>query len=104
MATYTKTAEIPLVQGGWLEFGQVSIDPASVAAAARGLETCTVTGAKTGDQVFVNAQVLPAMIAVTGGKITAANTLTLYYNNMYDATTAVDVGSTLVDVMILHLS
>lgn len=102
--TYTKKGQVDSVKGAWIEFGTVTIDPASIAAVGRGLETTTITGAKTGDQVFVNAQVVPAMAACTGGKITAADTLTLYFNNMYDATTAVDIGSITVDVMIVHLS
>lgn len=103
--TYTKKGEIvDAVKGGWIEFGTISINPASVAADAQGIETTTVDGANTGDMVFVNAQALPKMIACVGGKITAADTLSLYFNNTYDATTAVDVGAITVDVMIVRFA
>lgn len=103
--TFTKTGQInDAVLGAWIEFGTISIDPASVAADAQGIETTPITGVKTGDMVFVNARALPKMIACVGGKITADDELSLYFNNMYDATTAVNVSSITVDVMIVHLT
>lgn len=101
---YAKKLEQHNVQGGWMEFGQVSIDPASIAANAQGVETFTLTGAKTGDMVFANAQALGASVALVGAKVTAANTISLYYNNTIDSTTAKDIPSHVVDVMLIHLS
>lgn len=103
--TYTKKGEIHGgVQGAWVEFGTIVVDPASVAAAAQGIETTAVTGVVAGDQVFVTAEALPAMASCVGGKVTATDVVSLYFNNMYDATTAVDIASKTVNIMIVHLS
>lgn len=103
--TYTKKGSIyDSVRGGSVEFGQISINPASVAANSQGIETTPITGLATTDMVFVNAQALPASVAVVGAKPTAAGTLSIYLNNTIDATTAVDVGAIVVDVMIIKLA
>lgn len=103
--TFTKKGEIgDAVKGAWVEFGSIAIDPASVAANSQGIETTAITGVKTGDLVFVNGEALPASAALVGGKVTAADVLSLYFNNTIDATTAVDIGAIVVDVMIVHLS
>lgn len=103
--TYTQKGEVhDGVQGAWIEFGTIVVDAASVAAAAQGIETTAITGVKTGDMVFTNARAMEAKAALVGGKVTADGTLSLYFNNMYDATTAVDLGSLTIDVMIVHLS
>jgi len=102
--TYTKKGELHGVQGGWIEFGTIAIDPASVAADAQGIETTAVTGVAAGDSVFVNAQALPKMISVVGAKVTATDVVSIYVNNMYDATTEVNIGAIVVDVIIVHLS
>ena len=46
------TARIRTVQGGWIEFGTFTLDPASINAASQGTETVTISGAKTGDQIW----------------------------------------------------
>lgn len=103
--TFTKTGQInDSVLGAWIEFGTISVDAASIAAAAQGIETTPVTGVKTGDMIFVNARAMEAKAALVGGKITAADEVSLYFNNMYDATTAVNLGVLTVDVMIVHLT
>lgn len=103
--TFTKKGQInDSVMGAWIEFGSISVDPASIAAAAQGIETCAITGVKTGDLVFVNGEALPTMGALVGAKVTANGTVSLYFNNMYDATTAVDIGAVVVDIVIVHLS
>jgi hypothetical protein len=102
---YTKTAEIgDAVKGGWIEVGTFTLDPASIAAAAQGIETVTITGIKAGDNVFLNAQAAPLMAIVAGCKVTADDTLSVYLNNAYDATTAVNIGSLTWDVLIIHNS
>ena len=98
------TARTYNLRGGWIEFGTFTLDPASIAAAAQGTSTVTISGAKTGDQIFVNAQALDNRIAVVGAKITATDTATIYINNLYDATTAVDGGSKTYDYILVHLS
>lgn len=102
--TYTKTGQIDGVKGGWIELGTISIDPASVAADAQGIETTAITGVKTGDMVFINSQALPKMVSIVGAKVTAADVVSVYVNNMYDATTAVNIGAITIDIMIVHLS
>lgn len=101
---YTKKAEVNSVKGAWLEFGTFTLNAASIAAAAQGVETVTITGLATGDQAFVNCQVPTAMLIVAGCKVTATDTLTVYLNNAYDATTAVDPADLTYDVMIVHKS
>jgi hypothetical protein len=87
-----------------IEVGTFTLDPASVAAAAQGLSTVTVTGAKVGDLVFVNAEALDNRIVCTGAKVTAPDTVTVYINNMYDSTTAVDGASKTWSYLLFHLS
>lgn len=91
-------------KGGWIEYGTFSLNAASVAAAAQGIEVATITGAKVGDGVFLNCRAMEAKAAVVGGKITATDTLSIYINNMYDASTAVDLGALVFDYMIVHVS
>lgn len=101
--TFAKTGEIRnSTQGGWIELGTITVDPASIAAAAQGIETTAVTGVLAGDQVFVSGRDLPLMAACVGAKVTATDVISLYFNNMYDATTASDIGSKVFDIMIFH--
>lgn len=101
---YTKKSEVQHGSGGWYETGIFTLDPASIAANDQGIETVTITGLKTGDQAWVNPQALPASIAYVGCKVTATDTLSVYFNNTIDATTAVDIASKTFDVFIIHLS
>ena len=91
-------------KGGWVEFGTFVLNAASIAAAAQGVETATVTGVAVGDAVFLNPRAMEAKAAVVGGKVTATDEVSIYINNMYDATTAVDLGSLTFDYMIVHYS
>lgn len=103
--TYTKKGQVlDAVQGAWIEFGQITLDAASIAAAAQGIETTPVTGVKTGDSVYINVQAPVNRLVAAGAKVTAADEISVYFNNMYDATTAVDQTSKVIDVMIVHLS
>ena len=79
--------------GSDIEFGTFDLDAASIAAAAQGVETVTIEGAKVGHLVFVNAEAPDNRIAVAGAKVTADDTVSVYINNMYDATTAVNSAS-----------
>jgi hypothetical protein len=90
--------------GSNLEVGTFTLDPASIAAAAQGVSTVTVTGAKVGDLVFVNAEALDNRIVCAGAKVTATDTVSLYINNMFDATTAVDGASKTWSYLLFHLS
>lgn len=100
---YTKKAEIAdAVKGAWVEFGTFTLNPASLAAATKVGVAVTVSGVKAGDSVFVNPQDLDYGIVVTGAKVTADNEVTVYINNTYDATTAVDGADKTYDILILH--
>lgn len=104
MATVVKGSIRDGVQGAWIEFGTFTLDAASIAATAQGAEAVTITGAKTGDLIFVNEEAGVAMLACVGAKVTNADTVTVYLNNMYDATTAVDQTSKTFNYMLVHLS
>jgi hypothetical protein len=80
-------------KGADVEVGTVSLNPGSIAAASQGTVTGTITGAKQGDQVFMTPQGLDNKLAFAGAKITADDTVTVYLNNVIDATTAVDGAS-----------
>lgn len=92
------------VRAAWIEFGTFTLNPASIAAASQGIETVTITGAKTGDLVFVNPEALENRLIPAGAKVTAADTVSVYLNNAYDATTAVDGGSKTWSYVLIHLS
>lgn len=101
---YTKLGEQHNIQGGWLEIGTFTLNAASIAAAAQGIETVTITGIDVGDSSFVNARAPGAGYAIVGSKVTVQNTLSVYYNSIYDATTAADPADLTFDVMIFHKS
>lgn len=102
---YVKKGEIlDSVKGAWIEFGTFTLDPASIAANAQGIETVTITGVATGDQTFVNPQAMATSMACVGSKVTAADTVSIYLNNTIDATTAVDGSEKTYDILIVHKS
>lgn len=71
-------ATVKSVQGGTLEFGTVTSDnPASIAAGAEGTAVLTITGADTGDLVFVTARALLAGLVVVEATVTAADTVSV---------------------------
>lgn len=91
-------------KGGWVEFGTFSLDGASIAAAAQGVETAAITGVAVGDAVFLNPRAMEAKAAVVGGSVTDTDEVSIYINNMYDSSTAVDLGSLTFDYMVVHYS
>lgn len=65
-----------------IEFGTVSIDPASINATTRGGTTFTLTGAATTDIIIVNPPSdLNDDLIFAGAAVTAANTVTIYLYN-----------------------
>ena len=92
----TATAVTKLVEtynpGAKVEVYSFSIDPGSIAAFAQEIETMAVTGARTGDPVFVSMEAPGASIAVQGAKVTATDVVSFYLAN-HQATTAVDSGA-----------
>lgn len=99
----TKKASMAML-GGIFEVWQCSIDPASIAAAAQGIETIAIPGARAGDPVFANPEAMETKINPAGAKVTANDVVSVYINNTYDATTAVDGAAKVWNVMILKLS
>jgi len=75
--------------GAKMELYTFSIDPGSIAAFAQEIETMAVTGARTGDPVFVSLEAPSASLAVQGAKVTATDVVSFYMAN-HQATTAVD--------------
>ena len=92
----TATAVTKLVEtynpGAKVEVYSFSIDPGSIAAFAQEVETIAVTGARTGDPVFVSMEAPGASIAYQGAKVTATDVVSFYLAN-HQATTAVDSGA-----------
>lgn len=102
---YTKKAELyDGVKGAWIEIGTFTLDPANLAAATKASEAVAISGVKVGDMVIVQPEDLELGVVVTGAKVTAADEVTVYINNTYDATTAVNGGSKTYNLMIVHLS
>lgn len=61
--------------------GTASVDFAEIAATATGSGTITVTGAASGDAVFVNPPALTSGLVFAGAAVTGANTITVYAVN-----------------------
>ena len=101
---YTKTAELDNVRGAWIELGTFTLDPASIAANAQGIETVTIAGLAVGDQCFINPQAMATSMVCVGCKVTGTDELSVYLNNTIDATTAVNGGSLTYDIIIVHNS
>ena len=91
-------------KGGWVEYGTFVLDAASIAAGAQGVETAAIPGAAVGDAVFLNARAMEDDSAVVGAKVTDTDEVSVYINNMIDATTAVNLGSLTFDYMLVHYS
>jgi len=90
------------LRGANLEFGTLTLNPASLGDNAQGEYTVTVTGAKAGDLIFVNAEDLDVGLAVVGAKVTATDTITIYINN--ESGGAVDGANLTYSYMLVHLS
>jgi hypothetical protein len=62
--------------------GTVSIDPGNITATTKGSATFTLTGANTGDRVFLQPPTgLNSGLLYCGADITATNTVTVYLYN-----------------------
>lgn len=106
LATAVKKANInDAVQGGWISLHTVSLDPASIAAAAQGGSDITVAGVKSGDMVFCAAEgPLAAELSMAGAKVTATDQVTIYLNNNIDATTAINDTAKVYNLLVVHLT
>lgn len=91
-------------QGGRIELYTFSLDPASIAADAQGVETLTISGAKAGDMVFVSPEAAEKHLIPAGAKVTADDTVSVYINNNFTATTALDGAAKTWSLMIVKFS
>jgi len=76
--------------GGTLEFWQFTLDPASIAAAAQGIETVAIPGARLGDPCIAQVEAGEASLVPTGAKVTGSNEVSVYITNNITVTTAFD--------------
>lgn len=66
------------VQGARVEIGTItSSNPASIAAAAEGTATLTITGVDSTDLVFLNPRALAAGLIMKKATVTGADTVTV---------------------------
>lgn len=82
-------------------FAFATSTPTSIATVTQTSQAITVTGASVGDHVFVTA---PNALDSTGrvnifARVTATNTVTVYYNNPSAAVATLTVGTLLIAVM-----
>jgi hypothetical protein len=96
-------ATVKSVQGGTLEFGTVtSSNPASIAAGAVGTATLTISGADTGDLVFVSSRAIATGLVVVEAYVSAANTVTI---GLYNPTgSGVDDAASDFDYMLVKVA
>ena len=78
------------VRGGRLEWWRFTLDPASIAAAAQGIETVAIPGARAGDPCFVSPEAVEANVVPVGAAVTADDVVSVYIDNNITVTTAVD--------------
>jgi hypothetical protein len=102
MAVVVKAYAFDGMQGCSLEFGTLTLDPASIADNAV-LETdIALAGADTGDLIFLNAVNLDTGLTLQGARITAAANLKLKLAN--ESGGAVDGGSVVYQYMLVKIA
>lgn len=92
------------MKGGVMQGWTFNLDPASIAAAAQGIETLTLPGARAGDMTFVNGRAPEANLIIAGSKVTANDTVSIYLDNNITVTTAVDGGDLTYDLLIFKFA
>lgn len=92
------------IRGGREEWWRFSLDPASIAAGAQGIETVAIPGAKAGDPVFAQPEAIETQLIVQGAKVTADDEVSVYLSNAIDATTAINGGAKTWNLHILKRS
>ncbi len=80
-------------RGGRIEWWRFSLDPASIAAGAQGIETLTIPGARSGDPVMASPEAIETQLLPQGAKVTADDEVSVYLNNGINATTAINGGA-----------
>lgn len=94
----------PNLNGGWIEYGIVTVDPASLTTLAAGNTDVTISGVKTGDHVIgmVPPATLETGLQFVGANVQAANTVRI---KIFNASAGTIDGAALVwKYVILHLS
>jgi len=99
----TKKTELQM-RGGLFQSWTFVLDAASIAAAAQGIETLTLPGARAGDQVWVNARAPEANLIAAGAKVTDNDVVSVYLDNNITVTTALDAASTTFDLFIIKFA
>jgi len=99
----TKKGEIQ-GRGGVLEFWQCSIDPASIAAAAQGIETIAIPGARAGDLAWAQPEAIETMLIVQGAKVTGNDEVSVYLSNAINASTAIDGAAKVWNIIVFKFA
>lgn len=73
------------VQGARIEIGSFTLDPSSINADSQGEEEVTITGAESGDRIFVSCEDLDDGLVCAGAKVTDDDTITVYLQNTTEA-------------------
>ena len=91
------------IHGADIEFGTVtSANPASIAAGAVGTVTLGISGADTGDLVFVSSRAIATGLVVMEATVTASGVVTL---GLFNPTTdAVDDAASDFDYMLVKVA
>lgn len=91
------------LNGADVEFGTVtSSNPASIAAGAVGTATLTISGADTGDLVFISSRAIATGLVVIEAYVSAANTVTI---GLYNPTAGgVDDAASDYDYMLVKVA
>jgi hypothetical protein len=100
----TFTSIIDAVKGGWIKTGQFTVTPGSVSSGVLTKVNADVSPAcAIGDQIFVNAHLLPVGEICNGAYITAANTVQVSLYNI-SGSTVTDSASTTYDYIIVRMT
>lgn len=92
--------------GGRIEMGTFTLNVnagAAVAADTLQPDTVTVSGAKVGDLILVSEEAPDATLSLSGAKVTAADTVTVYTINT-KATASTSSGAKTYNYLLVHLS
>jgi len=96
----TKLAEWN-VSGGLMQLWTGLVDPGSIAARAEETELFQIEGVRPGDPVWITCED-PDVMLVPVGAIGSTDSVTVYLQNNYDLTTAVDAATMRVNIQILR--
>lgn len=102
----TRTATLRVGAAGTVvktvKYGSAALDLAEILAGAGGFGTITITGAAVGDIVVINNPIFDVGLAVTGYRVTGANTLQINVTNFTAA--PINAGSVTVEYLWFDLT